>query len=250
MKEKSVSIILPNFNSSKYIYETIFSVLNQSYKKWKLIIVDDCSDSKTKSILKKFKKHKKIKIFFLKKNMGTAYCRNFAIKNSKSYYLAFIDSDDVWLKDKMKKQIYFMEKNNYNFSHTNYYSFKDGNKKLKKIFTPSKINFHDFTKNTSIGTSTMIIKRSVAKNIKFTSTKICEDYFYKCLLLKRINYSFRLNSFQTKYRIRKDSLQSNRLKNLFWIWKINNKYNNFNFVQNLLSVFFISINSLKKYGFK
>jgi len=250
MKEKSVSIILPNFNSSKYIYETIVSVLNQSYKKWKLIIVDDCSDGKTKSILKKFKKHKKIKIFFLKKNMGAAYCRNFAIKNSNSYYLAFIDSDDIWLKDKIKKQIYFMEKNNYKFSYTNYFSFKDDSKKIKKVISPSKINFQNFIKNTSIGTSTMIVKRSAAKNIKFTNTEICEDYFYKCLLLKKVNYAFCLKDFLTKYRIRKDSLQSSRFKNLFWIWKINSKYNNLNFIQNFLSVLFISINSLIKYGFK
>ncbi len=250
MKEKSVSIILPNFNSSKYIYQTVVSILNQSYKKWKLIIVDDCSDKKTKNILKKFKKNKKIKIIFLKKNMGAAYCRNYAIKKSKSHYLAFIDSDDIWLKDKIKRQIYFMEKNNYKFSYTNYFSFKENSKKLNKVFSPSRIDFNEFTKNTSIGTSTMIVKRSLAKNIKFTNTEICEDYYYKCLLLKKVNYAFCLENFLTKYRIRKNSLQSNRLKNFLWIWKINRKFNNFNFIENLLSLFFISLNSLKKYGFK
>jgi hypothetical protein len=96
----------------------------------------------------------------------------------------------------------------------------------------------------------MIVKRSLAKNIKFTNTEICEDYYYKCLLLKKVNYAFCLENFLTKYRIRKNSLQSNRLKNFLWIWKINRKFNNFNFIENLLSLFFISLNSLKKYGFK
>ena len=250
MKQRTVSIILPNFNSSKFINQTIKSVLNQTYKKWKLIIVDDGSDSKTKLILNKFKDNKKIKIFFLKKNMGAGYCRNLAIKKSNSYYLAFIDSDDMWLKNKIKKQINFMQKNKYDFFYKNYFSFKDGSKKLKKVITPSKTNFADFIKNTSIGTSTMMIKRSITKNIKFTNTEICEDYFYKCLLLKKINYAFCLQSLLTKYRIRNNSLQSNRLKNIFWIWKINQKFNKLNFFQNLISIFFISINSLLKYGLK
>ena len=80
--------------------------------------------------------------------------------------------------------------------------------------------------------------------------EICEDYFYKCLLLKKINYAFCLQSLLTKYRIRNNSLQSNRLRNIFWIWKINKKLNKLNFFQNLISIFFISINSLLKYGLK
>ena len=83
-KELKVSIILPNYNSSKTIIETVSSVLSQTYKNWELIIVDDNSDKKTKTILSKFKKFKKIKILYLNKNKGAAYCRNLAIKKSKS----------------------------------------------------------------------------------------------------------------------------------------------------------------------
>lgn len=250
VKNKLVSIILPNYNSSKYIYQTIKSVLGQTYKNWNLILVDDCSDNKTKLVLKKFKKFKNIKFFFLKKNKGAAFCRNFAIKNSKSFYLAFIDSDDLWSKNKLKEQINFMEKNKLNFSYTNYYSFEDSGKNLKKITVPKKMDFLSFVKNTSIATSTMMVKRSLVKKIKFTNTEICEDYFYKCMILKKNNYAFCLAKFLTKYRIRKNSLQSNRFKNLYWIWKINKKYNNFSFIKNLISIFFISLNSLRKYGLK
>ena len=77
-----VDIILPNFNSAKYIEKTLKSIFVQSYKKWKLIIIDDCSNDKTKNILKKYSKNKKIKIYWLKKNQGAGFCRNFAIKNS------------------------------------------------------------------------------------------------------------------------------------------------------------------------
>ena len=132
-KELKVSIILPNYNSSKTIINTINSILQQTYKNWEIIIVDDCSDKKTKNILSKYKNIKKIKIFYLKKNKGTAYCRNLAIKKSKSYYLAFIDSDDTWEKNKLKLQINFMQKNNYFFTYTNYTTFKI-NDPIKKKF--------------------------------------------------------------------------------------------------------------------
>ena len=249
-KELKVSIILPNYNSSKTIKETISSVLNQTYKNWELIIVDDNSDTKTKSILFKFKKFKKIKIFYLNKNKGAAYCRNLAIKKSKSYYIAYIDSDDLWKKNKLNLQINFMQKNNYFFTYTNYITFKINKPTRKTILVPSKFNFNSFVKNTSIATSTMIVRRSAADKIKFSNTKICEDYYYKCQLLKKIGNAYCYPACLTEYQIRKNSLQSNRIRNLYWIWKINKSFNRFNILKNLISIFLISLNSLKKYGFR
>ena len=112
MKIPKITIILPNYNSFLFIKKTINSVINQSYKNWKLIIVDDCSNEKTKSVLKKFSHHKKIKIFWLKKNKGAGFCRNYAIKKSKASYIAFIDSDDIWKKEKLETQVYKTEKSN------------------------------------------------------------------------------------------------------------------------------------------
>jgi teichuronic acid biosynthesis glycosyltransferase TuaG len=242
-----VSIILPNFNSAKYISSTINSIKKQSYKYWNLIIVDDCSNVETKKILNKFNNKKKIKIFWLKKNKGAAYCRNLAIKKSKSKYLAFIDSDDIWEKNKLKLQIDYMRKNNFDFTYTYYKTF---GLKLKKIKPPPRLNFEDFTKNTSIATSTMILNRKMAEGIKFTETAICEDYFFKCKILKKIKHAYCLKNYLTKYRVRQGSLQSSKIKNFFWIWKINYKYNKFNFFENLKSLLFISFNSIKKYGLK
>jgi len=245
-KEKKIDIILPNYNSSKFLKETIKSILNQTYKQWRLIIVDDFSDKKTREILKKIS-NKKIKIFKLNKNYGAGFCRNFAIKKSNSPYLAFIDSDDIWKKNKLKNQINFMEKNNFLFTYTNYETFGD---KIKKVLNPRKLNYFNFIRNTSIATSTMMVKRKIIGKIKFTNTKICEDYFFKCKLLKKTKYAYCLNQYLTKYRIRKNSLQSNNLRNFYWIWKINRDFNKLNFFDNLNSLMSISINSLRKYGGK
>ena len=96
----------------------------------------------------------------------------------------------------------------------------------------------------------MVIKRKVLGNIKFTKTKICEDYYFKCRLLKKVKFAYCLNQYLTKYRIRKNSLQSNNLRNFYWIWKINKEFNKLNFLSNFISLFNISVNSLKKYGGK
>lgn len=242
-----VAIILPNYNSDLFLKTTINSVLNQSYKNWQLVVVDDCSNEKTKKVLKSFSRHKKIKIFWLKKNKGAGFCRNYAIKNSTSPYLAFIDSDDIWKKNKLRSQINFMKKNNFFFTYTDYETF---GKKTKKINNPSKLNYFQFIKNTSISTSTMMIKREKIKNIKFSNSKICEDYYFKCKLLKKTKYAYCLKKNLSKYRIRDKSLQSNNFRNFYWIWKINKDFNNLNFYENLMSLFFISLNSVKKYGGK
>jgi teichuronic acid biosynthesis glycosyltransferase TuaG len=242
-----IDIILPNFNSSKFLSQTLKSIIFQSYKNWKLIIVDDCSNKETKNILKRYSKNKKIKIFWQKKNQGAGFCRNFGIKNSNSTYIAFIDSDDIWRRDKLKNQINFMKKNYYSFSYTYYETFGD---KKKLIKTPLKFDYLSFIRNTSIATSTIMVKRNMIRNIKFLRTKICEDYYFKCKLLKRTKYAYCLNKFLTKYRVRKNSLQSNNLRNFFWIWKINKKFNKLNFFNNFYSLLNISINSFKKYGWK
>jgi teichuronic acid biosynthesis glycosyltransferase TuaG len=246
-KKAKIDIILPNYNSHEFIVETIKSIINQNYSNWELTIVDDNSNTKTKNILKKFLKNKKIKIYWLKKNKGAGFCRNYAIKKTNYSYIAFIDSDDIWKKNKLKNQINFMKKNNYSFSYTFYETF--GLKK-KFIKTPLKFDYQNFIRNTAIPTSSMMVKRKDIKNIQFTNSKICEDYYFKCKLLKKVNYAYCLKQFLIKYRIRKNSLQSDYFKNFYWIWKINKHYNKMSFIDNFFSILNISISSIKKYGAK
>jgi len=252
LNQISVDIILPNYNSSPYIEKTLNSIVDQSFKNWKLLIVDDNSNDETKNIIKRYILNKKIKIIWLKKNKGVGFCRNLAMRNSKSEYIAFIDSDDIWEKEKLSKQLDFMIKNKYYFTYTNYLPFKSEKEQhnLKEIRPEKFFTFETFIRNTSIATSTMIIKKSLIGNTKFSNTKFCEDYFFKCKILKKVNYAYCLSDSLMKYRIRKDSLQSNKIRNLYWIWYINKNYNKMNFFKNLLSILFISINSIKKYGFK
>jgi len=252
LNDVKIEIVLPNYNSAPYLEETINSIINQTFKNWKLTIVDGNSNNETQQILKKYIDHKRINIIFLKKNKKAGFCRNLAIRNSKLDYIAFIDSDDLWKKDKLYKQLDFMIKNEHYFTYTNYQPFKSDKKenKFKEIVPEKFFTFEKFIRNTSIATSTMIVKRSMIGNVKFSNTEICEDYFFKCQILKKVHYAYCLSENLMKYRITKGSLQSNKIRNFYWIWYINKNYNRMILFKNLLSIFCISINSIKKYGFK
>ena len=108
-KKNFIDIILPVYNSEKFIIKTVNSIINQSFNNWRIIIIDDASTDKTLKLLndfyKKFIKKKKILIFENFINKGQAYCRNIGLKYSKSEFVAFIDSDDLWMRQKLKKQI-------------------------------------------------------------------------------------------------------------------------------------------------
>ena len=250
MKNRTkISIVMPNYNSHSYLKETIKSIINQSVKNWELIIVDDNSDPKTIKILKSFKNFKKIKIYYLNKNKGDGYCRIFGSKKSKSKFIAFIDSDDIWEKDKLKIQLNFMKKNKFNFTYTNYTPFK--NKiLLKEIKPPKKFNFYSFIKNTTIATSSIMIQRELLKSIKLCKSPNFEDYFLKCQILKKIKYAHCVKKNLLKYRIKENSLSKNKFRNIFWLWKINRNFNKLSLFTSLISLVFISFNSIKKYGIK
>ena len=252
LNQISVDIILPNYNSAPYLSKTLDSIIHQTFKNWKLIIVDGNSNMETKKILKKYENNPNINIIWLKKSKRAGFCRNLAIRNSKSEYIAFVDSDDVWEEEKLSKQLDFMIKNKYYFTYTNYLTFRSNNKQnnLKKVIPEGCFTFKKFIRNTSIATSTMIINRSSIENAKFSNTKICEDYFFKCQILKKVHYAYCFPENLTRYRIRKDSLQSSKIRNFYWIWYINKKFNKLNFFENCISLLNISISSLKRYGFK
>ena len=247
-----IDIIMPNYNKAEFISEAVDSVVKQSYKNWYLYILDGGSTDLSLQKLSKFSKIKNIRIISFKRNKGPGFSRNYGMRISNSKYISFLDSDDGWSSDKLEKQLNFMRKNQYNFTYTDYTPFFQN--KGKKIFKQktnltSKLNFSEFIKNTSINTSTMIIERSIVKTHKFKKVKL-EDYLFKCDILKNNIVAQKYNESLAFYRILKVSRSSQKVKNVSSIWQINKKYNKLNFIQNLISVFSIAINSIKKYGIK
>jgi teichuronic acid biosynthesis glycosyltransferase TuaG len=253
MDSTFVDIILPNFNKEKYLDEAINSILSQTHKNWKLYIIDDNSNDKSTNILKKYEGYKNIYYKKLKKNKGPSFCRNLGMRISSSNFIAFIDSDDVWKKNKLKDQLNFMIQNNYLFTFTDYTPFyQDEDKKnfLRETNIAKTFDLKKFTSNSSINTTTMIISRSILKNLKFKKIKKLEDYLFKCQILQTGVKANNLKQNLALYRILNKSRSSEKFKNVFYLWKINKKYLKFNIIKNLFSILMISFNSIKKYGFK
>ena len=256
MKKKAffVDIIMPNFNKGYYLEEAIQSVIKQSHKYWNLYIIDDFSSDTSKKILKNFKKNKKIKIVYLRKNRGPSFCRNLGVSLSKSPFISFLDSDDYWPKNKLSSQLNYMIKKDVSFTYTDYTSFfKDRKKKiLKTTNIQNEFNFKTFVRNSSINTSTMILKKEIIKNIKFKNLKKHEDYIFKCEIFKK-NKGLEAIKFEktfAHYRILQNSRSNDKLKSIYYLWKYNQKFNNLSFVKNFISLLSIIKNSIKKYGLK
>lgn len=134
-----VSIITPTWNCAHFICETIRSVQSQKYQNWEMIISDDCSTDNTEEMIAPYLKvDSRIKYICNKKNLGAAITRNNALKVAKGKWIAFLDSDDLWLPEKLEKQLKFMIEYHCDFSYTNYCEINEQSKETGKLISGPK----------------------------------------------------------------------------------------------------------------
>ncbi len=222
MIDDLVSIIMPAYNAEKYIEEAIESVLKQTYRNWELIIVNDCSIDATEQIVKKYQEQdQRIRLCSLIKNKGVANARNTAIKNAVGRYLAFLDSDDMWLPEKLEKQIGFMKRNNYVFTYHQYRHFASSDKVGEIVKIPSQLDYKDALKGNSIGCLTVCLDKSKIKPFIMPAQRH-EDYITWLNILKENEIAaYGLQRDFGRYRVdSKDSVSANKLKSAVWTWKV------------------------------
>lgn len=172
-----VSIIMPSYNTASYIAESIQSVLAQSYKDWELIIVDDCSSDNTDQIVKPLISDERIKYIKNEKNSGAAISRNRALQEAKGKWIAFLDSDDLWMPEKLEKQVIFMEENGYHFSYTNYAEIDTEDKRNGITVTgPKKITKTGFFNYCWPGCLTVMYDAEAIGLIQIADIKKNNDY--------------------------------------------------------------------------
>jgi len=208
-KEPEISVVIPTYNESRYLKEAISSILNQTYKKIEVIVVDDGSTDDTREIVKSFDDPRIIYIF--QKNRGPSNARNVGIKRVNRKYIAFLDSDDLWLKEKLEKQVDFMEKNSeIGLLGTGCYEVNDKVKILgKKIFpVKNKILQKDLIKYNPFIQSSIMIKREVFDKISlWYDERFRESEDYELWLRVADNYKIaNLREALTIKRYRKEEL--------------------------------------------
>ena len=242
-----VSIIIPYFKKKKFIKHTINSVVNQTYKKYEVIIVyDDTSFSDLPYIKKIIKNIKKKKIVINKKNLGAGISRNIGVKNSSGKFIAFLDADDVWHKNKLKEQINFMKNQKVNFSFTSYSIINDKNQVNRNVVAEKNMTYDKLIKSCDIGLSTVIIKSNLLKMYRFPPIKTKEDYVMWLKLSKnRIKLSG-LKKNLASWRKLNESLSSSTFQKLKDAFTVYNKYLKFNFFKSLLFTIILSYNFIKK----
>ena len=242
-----VSIIIPYYKKKKFFKKTIKSVLEQTHKNFEIILIYDDVD-KTELPFVKFtlRKIKNVKIIINKKNLGAGYSRNAGIKKSKSKLISFLDSDDTWHKDKLKKQIEFMKIKKVNFSYTDYSIIDKKEKKIKIIRVPKIITSQNLLFSCDIGLSTVMISSRLLKKEKFPNLKTKEDYLLWIKLSKKHIKMLGINETLTSWRQTNNSLSSSIIQKLKDAFLVYNHHLKFNFLKSLLLVCLLSVNSLTK----
>ena len=248
MKKKPlVSIIITYYKKKKFIKKTLQSILNQTYKNFELIFVYDDNDytevEYIKILLKKFKNKT---IIVNKKNLGVAKSRNLGIKFSKGKYLAFIDSDDLWKKNKLLMQLGFMEKNNHYFTFTSYSVIDENNRVIKHRKVKFDANYSNLYRKNFIGLSTVIIKKHMILDINFPNLSTQEDFGLWLKLARRGHELKHMKNVLSSWRYTKNSLSSNvfnKLKNAFKLYHL---YEKKNLISSFFSVLVLSFNKLVK----
>lgn len=222
-----VSIIMPAYNAEQYIEESIKSVLNQTYFFWELLIVNDCSKDRTVDIIKKYTtQDQRIRLIQLKINSGVAKARNEGIGAARGRYIAFLDSDDIWLPQKLERQIDFMQVSKAAISYTQYRQFSESVKKSGDIINvEEKINYKNLLKGNIIGCLTVMIDRLYIDQIIMPEQRH-EDYITWLNILKQGISSYGMKEDLARYRKNPNSLSGNKLKSLVWTWNVYRKTQN------------------------
>lgn len=247
-----VSIITPAYNAAAYIAETIESVLAQTYTNWEMLIVNDCSKDNTPEIVESYaKKDKRIKLINLKQNSGAAVARNTAIQNAKGRYIAFLDSDDLWKKEKLQKQLSFMQQNDYAFTFHDFIMFNDETKKEngKLIKVAKQTDYKTLLKgNNTGGCLAVCIDRNIIRKI-FMPNQRHEDYICWLNILKEYKINgYGMNEVLGYYRVGKVSVSSNKFKSAIWTWKAYRESQKLSLIKSMYYMYFYVVNGLKKHS--
>jgi glycosyltransferase involved in cell wall biosynthesis len=235
-----VSIITPCYNSEKFIGTTINSVLDQSYTNWEMIIVDDLStDNSVKIIEKQQTKDIRIKCIRLTKNSGAAVCRNTAIKIASGRYIAFLDSDDLWVASKLEKQIGFMKANNSVLSFGCYQKIDEAGNLIadSSVFAKEKISYTDMLTSNKIGCLTAMYDANKLGKVYMPLIKKRQDYALWLKILKTTPLAHGFEDNLGYYRLRKASVSSSKIEMLKWNWKMFREIEKLSFIKAAYCVF-------------
>lgn len=250
MNEELVSIITPSYNSSAYIEETIRSILLQTYPYWELLITDDCSTDNSMEIIKGYvSRDSRIKLFQLEKNSGAGVARNFSIKEAGGRFIAFCDSDDRWMPDKLEKQVAFMLERNCALSYTSYEVCSEIGKRTGIISCKNRVGYWDLVRDGCIGCLTVMYDTAKLGKVLMPDIRKRQDWALWLLIIKRCKYALGIKEPLAVYRKRSGSISSSKWHLVSYNIKVYQEILHFSMVKSyiIFGVLFMPTYILKKF---
>lgn len=235
METALVSIITPSFNSEKFIAETIQSVQNQTHQNWEMIIVDDCSNDNTVSIIERFGANDdRIRFFKLEKNSGAGIARETALSKATGDYIAFLDADDLWKPLKLEKQLQFLKENKTPFTFSFYDCIDEaGNPLNKRVEAPRNLSYQQLFFCNYVGNLTGIYDVNYFGKIAISSTRKRQDWMVWLTILKKIKTAKPVPESLAFYRIRDNSLSASKADLLKHNFAVYRTFHGFSYVSSL-----------------
>ncbi len=243
-----ISVIMPYYKKKNFFESSVLSVLSQTYADFELVIIYDDENKDDLKFIKEFeKKDKRVKILINEKNLGAGKSRNKGIEKSSGDYIAFLDSDDIWVNTKLEKQINFMKEKNLDITFTAYEIIDYLGNKTGERSAKEKISFNDLIKSCDIGLSTVLLKRNIfSEDCKFPKLITKEDYVLWLNIAKKKIDFYGLNEKLTCWRKLNNSLSSSTFQKLEDGFKVYNEYMGYNKYISLMYLLRLSINFLIK----
>lgn len=212
--QPTVSVVTPAYNAARFIEETMDSVRAQTYQDWEMIVVDDQSTDKTVELVKQYEQmDSRIQLVQLEQNSGSAIARNTAMDHAKGKYIAFLDSDDRWLPEKLTKQLHFMQENDLAFTFTKYIRMHESGELTNGVSrAPVKLGYDDLMKRCVIGCLTVMIDREKIGEERMVNIRTRQDYAFWLTITRKGFNAYGLPEVLAEYRLVADSISSNKIK--------------------------------------
>lgn len=250
LKSGLVSIVSPGYNSAKFYPDVIKSVLAQTYANWELLVViDEGTKDNTEELISDWnKKDPRIKLVKVPQGRGLALARNYAMSIAEGQYIAFLDSDDMWMPRKLELQIDFMKKNGLVISCTSFRRISEDLAKTGHVISvPEQIDYETLLVNNVMGCLTVMIDQSVTGLLKFQETKH-EDYLLWLSIIKKGHKGGGMNEDLARYRIVKNSRSANKFEMIAYRWKILTEFEGISSVGAMKYLALYGVTSLRKYA--
>lgn len=221
MKQPLISIITPVYNAERFLTQTIDSVLNQTFDNFEYLLINDCSTDRSVVILEQYQNQdKRIKVINNVENSGAAVSRNAGLAQARGRYIAFIDSDDYWMPEKLVTQLTFMQKFNHAFTYTDFSLISEEGAILKEqVHVPEVLDYEGLLKNTAIACSTVMIDTQVTGAFQMPLVRKGQDTATWLMLMRQHQLkAYAVQEVLSNYRQVKGSISSNRLGALKRTW--------------------------------